>query len=140
WIRIVAVNESTGIALVEHACGGIMADDYLEPFVAPTIPAGADRDDASGEPDFKALGRVLAGNGDRSAAGPGDFMLIDRGTANGVVPGARFAVYRDVNAAGMPLAAIGEIVVISTGPDTALTRITRARDAVLSGDYVARRK
>ena len=140
WIRIVAVNESTAIALVEHACGGIMADDYLEPFAAPTVPAGADRDDATGEPDFKTLGRVVAGSEDRSAGAAGDFMLIDRGSAQGVVPGARFAVYRDVNRPGLPLAAIGEVVVISTGPETALTRITSARGAVLSGDYVARRR
>ena len=86
------------------------------------------------------LGRVVAGNEDRSTGAAGDFMLIDRGSAQGVVPGARFAVYRDVNRPGLPLAAIGEVVVISTGPETALTRITSARGAVLSGDYVARRR
>jgi hypothetical protein len=140
WIRIVAVNDSTAIATVDHICGGIVTDDYLEPFVAPVLPANADRDDSTGEPDFTALGRIIIGNEDRAATGPGDFVLIDRGTEQGVMPGARFAVYRDIGAAGMPLASIGEGIVISTRETVALTRITRTRDAVFSGDYVAMRK
>jgi hypothetical protein len=40
----------------------------------------------------------------------------------------------------MPLASVGEAVVLSTGKTLALTKITRARDAVLSGDYVAPRR
>ena len=51
WIRIVAANESTSIATFEHLCGPVGTGDYLEPFVAPVVPAGADRDEAPGEPD-----------------------------------------------------------------------------------------
>ena len=66
----------------------------------PVIPAGAESDVSAGEPDFGALGRVLAASEDRNTAGAGDFIVIDRGTDQGVVPGARFAVYRDVGANG----------------------------------------
>jgi hypothetical protein len=149
WIRVVAVNESTAIATVDHICGGMLRMDYLEPFAPPVVPPGADRDEAPGEPDFTALGRVLAGNEDRTTAGAGDFMLIDRGSDQGVTPGSRFAVYRDIGRAGMylglgdagmPLASVGEAIVITTSATIALTRITRARDTVRSGDYVAIRK
>ena len=37
----------------------------------------------------------------------------------------------------MPLAALGEAVVISSGRRCRVTRITRARDAVMNGDFVA---
>ena len=140
WIRIVAANDATAIAAVEHACGGIIERDYLVPFVAPVLPAGADRDDATGEPDFASLGRVIVGSEDRQAAGAGDFVLIDRGASQGIAAGMRVAIYRDVRTPGLPLASVGDAVVISVGPAIALTRITRARDAVLSGDYVAVRK
>jgi hypothetical protein len=140
WIRVVAVNESTGIASVDQACGGIIAGDYLEPFVAPVLPPDADRDDRTGEPDFTALARIIIGNEDRLSAGAGDFMLIDRGTEQGVTPGVRFAIYRDVGIPGIPLASVGDGIVITTGNSVAVTRITRARDAVISGDYVAIRK
>ena len=67
-------------------------------------------------------------------------MIIDRGTDQGVTAGARYAIYRDIGSAGMPLASVGEAVVLSAGKTLALTKITRARDAVLSGDYVAPRR
>jgi len=140
WIRVVAANAATAIATIDHTCDAMVQWDYLEPFAAPVVPADADRDVSSGDPDFGALGRVLAGIEDRSSAGAGDFVLIDRGTDQGVTPGARFAVYRDIGAARMPLAAIGEAVVLTAGKTMALTRITRSRDAVLSGDYVAPRR
>jgi hypothetical protein len=140
WLRVVALNETTAIAAVQHVCGGIIQHDYLEPFTAPVVPAGAERDDASGEPDFTKLARFVAANEDRQTAGAGDFMLIDRGAEQGMAPGTRVAVYRDTRSPHMPLASVGEAVVVSVGPTAALTRITRARDAVLSGDYVAIRR
>jgi hypothetical protein len=140
WIRIVAVNESTAIASFEHLCGPVGQGDYLEPYVAPVVPPGADRDDAPGEPDFGSMGQVVSGNENRSQMGTGDFVLIDRGSEQGMVPGSRLALYRDIGVAGMPLASLGEIVVISTSASMSLARITRTRDAVLSGDFVAPRK
>jgi hypothetical protein len=140
WVRVVAVNESTAIATVDHVCGGIVRTDYLAPFVAPVLPAAADRDDTSGEPDFTTLGHIVVGDEDRTTVGAGDFVLIDWGSQQGLTAGARFAIYRDVGVDGLPLASVGEGVVISTGSAMSLTRITRTRDAVFSGDYVALRK
>jgi hypothetical protein len=140
WIRIVAVNGTTAIASFEHICADVAQGDYLEPFVAPVVPAGADRDEAPGEPDFTSMGQVVSGNENRSEMGAGDFVLIDRGTEQGMAPGTRLAVYRDVGVAGMPLAALGEAVVISTSLTMSLTRITRSRDAVRPGDLVAPRR
>jgi hypothetical protein len=140
WIRIVAVNESTAVARVDHLCDGISVHDYLEPFALPILPPDLDRDDARGEPDFSSLGRFVAGESDRATAGAGDFMLIDWGANQGIAPGARLAIYRDVQQNALPLASVGEAVVVSVGPMLSLTRITRARDAVRTGDYVALRK
>jgi hypothetical protein len=140
WVRIVAVNDSTAIASVEHFCDAINRLDYLEPFTQPSVAAGLDRDDSSGELDFSSLGRVLSGVENREIAGRGEWLVIDRGTDQGVAPGARFAVYRDLRVDGLPLASVAEGVVISTAKTTSVARITRARDAVTSGDYVVPRK
>jgi hypothetical protein len=140
WIHVVAVNVSTAIAQVDHVCGAMLASDYLAPFVAPAVPAELDAAaTAAGEPDFAALGHVVGADG-RSSFGHGDFALIDRGTEQGVMAGQRFAIYRDVRLAGVPLATVGEAVVISTSGSVAVARITAARDAVYEGDYVAPRK
>jgi hypothetical protein len=140
WLRVVAVNETTAIAIVDHVCNAIVTTDYLEPFVAPIVSADFERDDTPGQPDFSNLGHIVAGNEDRATVGAGDFALIDWGQAQGLEPGARFAIYRDVGVSGMPLANVGEGVVVSTSHKMALTRVTRARDAVYSGDYIALRK
>ena len=140
WIRIVAVNDTTAIAVVEHACDGIFEGDFLDPFVAPVIPPGADRADTSGTLDFGSLGRVLFGDQERRTGATGEYMVIDRGADQGVSPGAHFAVYRDLGAGDLPLASIGELTVVSTGPTLAVARINLARDAVQSGDFVVPRK
>jgi hypothetical protein len=83
---------------------------------------------------------VLVGDQDHGLAGAGGFMLIDRGSSDGITLGKRLAVYRDVRIPGMPLNSIGEGVVVSVGPHASLTRVTASRDAVQRGDYVAFRK
>ena len=140
WLHVVAIDDATAIAQVDHTCGAVIAGDYLEPFVLPAMPASVDTTETGGDPDFENLGRIVNGNEDRSAFGDGDFALIDRGSEQGVVPGQRFAIYRDLRVAGLPLTSVGEAVVISTGGSVAVARITRVRDAVIAGDYVAARK
>jgi hypothetical protein len=140
WIRIVAVNETTAIATVEQVCNGMLVTDYLEPFTPPAVPPDAGRVETPGQPDFAALGRIVKGTEDRTTLGGGDYALIDWGAERGLMPGTRFAIYRDVGFRGLPMVSVGEGIVISTGHETALTRITRARDAVFGGDYVAIRR
>jgi len=148
WIRIVAVNDRTAIAAVERLCDALEAGDYLEPFAAPpALPRSTGR---QGEADFGALGRVIFASDERTVAGPREFMLIDRGSDNGVTPGTGFLIFRDVHAylradrmAGatrLPLASIGEAVVVTAGPSVAVVQVLRVSDAVQAGDFVAPRK
>lgn len=139
-IRVVAVNDTTTIALVELACDGLLAGDHLEAYVAPVVPADANRADTSGELDFTAPGRILFGDNARTTGATGDFMVTDVGEQQGAAPGMRFAIYRDVRAAGVPLAAIGEAIVVFTAPDTSVMRVTLTRDAIYSGDLLIPRR
>lgn len=157
WIRVVAVNDTMALATVEHACASIAQGDLLQPFVEPVVPPDIERTDTSGELDFASRGRVLFGDEEKATAGAGDFMVIDRGTRQGSAPGARVAIYRDVQGTNvmasmpnygtavpttmrLPLSPVGEAVVVSAGPMMSLVRITAARDAVRSGDVVVPRK
>jgi hypothetical protein len=140
WLRVVAVNDTSAVGLVDHVCDGIVVDDYLEPFAVPDVAGAFEKNDTPAEPDFGLLGHVVGGSEDRNAVGAGDLVLIDWGQDQGLTPGARFSIYRDVGIAGLPLTSIGEGVVVSTGSAMALTRVTRARDVVYSGDYIALRK
>jgi hypothetical protein len=139
WLRIVAVNDTTAIARVEQSCDGIIAGDYLEPFVTPAAPAEVRQSEGtSATLDFSLLGRVVFGDEQRRIAGSGDFMMVDQGNAH-LVSGSRVAIYRDLRMAGIPLTAIGEGVIVSSG-DTQLLRVTTQRDAIQGGDYVVPHK
>jgi hypothetical protein len=67
-------------------------------------------------------------------------VIIDRGTDQGV---RQARGMRSIAISGRPgcrWRPSAKPVVLSTGKTLALTKITRARDAVLSGDYVAPRR
>ena len=140
WIRILAVNDTTSLATVEHACQPIGSGDYLEPYAPPTIPAALTQPGKLGDLDFSSPGRVLFGDEDRGSAGSGEFIVIDRGEKTGTSAGARLAIYRDLKTKDLPLTRIGEAVVVSVGPDVAVARIVHARDAVFAGDYLVPEK
>ena len=141
-IKIVAVNDTTSIAQVGRVCNAIYANDFLEPFVAPTVPAVPD---GPVEPDFSSMAHVLGGWDGHRLAGTNMFAILDRGSEDGVQPGARFAIYRDLTTldpllaapAGTPLTAIGEVVVVTSNGNRSVAWVVRARDALQSGDYAA---
>jgi hypothetical protein len=108
---------------------------------------------ASGNPadlDFGAIGRIVYGDDERVIGSPGTFLLIDRGSGQGVESGARLAVYRDVQefvpyegrmrSAHLPLAVIGEAVVVSSSASLSVVQVTSARDVVRAGDFVVPRR
>ena len=150
WIRIVSASETTATASVDHACDSIRGGDYLDPFVAPEVPADIAPIDRSSEGDVETVGRVLFGDDERVVAGAGEFMLIDRGRDHGIAPRSRLAIYRDVRSrltydrrvdgVRQPLARVGEAVVLTASPSLAVIRIASSRDAVEAGDYVGIRK
>jgi hypothetical protein len=140
WLRIVAVNETTSIAHVDAMCDGIFAGDYLEEYAETALPAGMMAADTTGHPDFAAAGRVMYGQEERVTGATGDFMIVDVGGNDGAAAGDRFAIYRDVQVADVPLVAIGEAIVVSVSDETSLVRITRARDAVRTGDLLVPRR
>ena len=139
WLRIVAVNETTAIADRARLHG-----HFRRRLPGTVRAAGTARQcrcgRQPGDLNFDALGRIMHGERLRASGGTGDFMLINRGSDLGATPGARFTVYRDLRQGGIPLTAIGEAVVIGVSPYSSVVRITQARDAVRSGDYIVPRK
>jgi hypothetical protein len=144
WITVVAADQGFALARVDYACDSVVAGDYLVPYAEPALPASVAADGPPKFIDWNAekyqwesvdLGRVLFGVDRREAFGAGDLANIDRGTSKGVGIGTRVAFYRDrVN--GTPLVETGTGVVVETTADTAKVVLTRAREAVVRGDYV----
>jgi hypothetical protein len=132
WLTVIAADDRFALARVDYACDNIDGGDYLEPYAEPALPASLPAD---GAPNFTDMGRVLFGVDRRQSFGAGDLANIDRGSAHGVGLGTRVAFYRD-RENGTPLVEMGTGIVVETATDTAKVVVTRARDAVIRGDYV----
>jgi hypothetical protein len=138
WIRIWAVEDRTmALATITHACDSIESGDYLEPFTMPDVPVASL---AKGKTQHGNYGRILLGTDRRSSFGQGDFLIIDRGSDHGVMPGMRLVVYRDKQQSGNFLYELGEVVAVDVKSETSTVKVTTSRDALSAGDYVAMRK
>lgn len=133
WLSVIAADERSTLARIDFACDAVVAGDYLEAFVEPTVPGTVVAD---GPANFGDMGRVLFGADRRQSFGAGDVLTIDRGKDRGVGVGSRIAFYRD-RLNGTPLVEIGVGVVVESMADTSKVVLTRAREAVLTTDYAA---
>jgi hypothetical protein len=137
WIRVWAVDEEMSLATITHSCDAVALGDYLEPFMLPTIPAISK---LTGPPERGNYGIVLSGQDRRTQFGSGDYLLINRGSSQGVTAGARFVVYHDKKTPGNFLFQIAEAVAVDVKADTATLHVLNAIDAISAGDYVGMRK
>jgi len=140
WIKVYAVDPKMSLATVSHACDTIEVGDYLEPFAVPRIPAAST---TRNKPE-KIYGHVMPGKDLRRVFGPGDFFVLDRGSEQGITPGAQFVVFRNkhernVQQPDVFLYELGEAVAVDVQKDRATLKVTLSRDAFEEGDLVALR-
>jgi len=150
WVQILGVDTIVATATVIHACDGLLFDDYLEPFVAPTIAA---RPLPGSTPQYDNMGHIVSGIEGLHTAAVGNVMTIDRGSNSGVVLGQRFLVFRDKRdqhvetfgrskpfaavASNSPLVEVGQVLVIAVRAEDATVQVLASRDAIAHGDLVA---
>jgi len=140
WIRIYAVDPKMSLATVTHACDTIEISDYLEPFALPQMPV-ASTSEAKPEKNY---GRVMMGTDRRRSFGKGDYFVLNRGSDQGVKPGARFVVFRNKHELGVQqpdnfLYELGEAIAVDVRKDASTLQVTLSRDAFTEGDLVAMR-
>jgi hypothetical protein len=121
WLTVTAVDDSNAMGLVDYACDAIEPDDFLVAYVEPALPTP---DPAMPAPDFTERVQILPGENGRHMFGAGDMFSIARGTDDGVMVGARYAIYRD-RKDGKPLVHIGEAVAADPSASTAKLILTR---------------
>jgi hypothetical protein len=133
WVTVVDVRDHVAVAQVTQACDGIIAGDYLEPYVDPVEPpAGVD-----GEPDYDHAGRIVMGDERRQMGAAGTLMVVDRGSDGAVRPGETVTIYRETMGGIGPVYQIARGTVVSVRAQSALVRIDASREAVYIGDRVA---
>jgi len=136
WLSIMAVNETTALATLDHTCDVVQPGDYIEAYEEPVLPPSASPLVA---PEFDDRAKVLFGTDRRVSFANGDLLSIDRGTSQGVTAGARYAIYRDRHN-GLPLIYIGDAVVIQPEELTSKIVLVMVKDAVSTDDVAIPRK
>jgi hypothetical protein len=137
WIKVWATEKEMSLATVVHACDTMEVNDYLEPFVLPTLTPPAAQ---ILKPERDNYARIMFGTDLRRSFGKGDYFIIDRGSDHGLVPGDRFVVYRDKRQVENFLYSLGDAVAIEVKPESSTLQVIVSRDAFMEGDYVAVRR
>lgn len=132
WVTVIAADENSALARVDYACDVVMSGDFLEPYVDPVLPSEVAK--AGGRTDFTNMGRVLQGTDRHELFGSGDFVVLDRGSAQGLAAGTRVAFYRD-RMNGTPLVEVGTGIVLEVAVNTAKVVLDNAMSVVRSDDY-----
>jgi hypothetical protein len=130
--QVVETQNDFSIAVITNGCDGIMDGDYLEPYQAPVAPATQ----AGTTPDYSYPGRLILGAERRQIGGPGEFMVLDRGSDHGVRQGQQLTIFRRTVPDG-PIATVGTATVYGMQPESSVVRIDSSVDAVYVGDLVA---
>ena len=130
--QVLEAQAGFSVATVTHSCDGIIEGDYLERYEPPTAPAAA----VGAAPDFASPGRLILGADRRQIGAPGEFMIIDRGSDQGLRQGQQLTIFRRLVADG-PIATVGAATVFTVQPASSVVRIERSTDAVWIGDLVA---
>jgi hypothetical protein len=136
WVTIRAIDEFNALAEINLACDSIETGDFLEPYVETQLPTTAT---APVYPDFSDRANVLFGVDNRILFGDGDVFSIDRGTAQGVAAGNRYAIYRDFHN-NLPLVYMGDAVVMTANEQTSKVVATAVVDGIMVGDVAVPRR
>lgn len=131
-VQIVEAQTDHSIAVVTYGCDGIEEGDYLERYQRPAAPANQ----AATTPDYAHPGHLILGAERRQITGPGEFMVLDRGSDHGMRPGQQLTIFRQTVKDG-PVANIGTATVYTVQPESSVIRIESSLDAVYVGDLVA---
>lgn len=136
WVTVVAIDENNALANIDLACDSIESGDMLDHYVQVVLPANAA---VMLKPDFTDRANVLFGVDNRVMFGTGDVFSFDRGWVQGVVPGSRYAVYRDFHN-HLPLVYVADVVVLTVDAQTSKVSVTNAVDGIEPGDVVVPRR
>ncbi|HEX6902033.1 MAG TPA: LysM peptidoglycan-binding domain-containing protein [Thermoanaerobaculia bacterium] len=136
-VRILSVQENTGIAEIIHSCDPITVGSFLTPFEPEPVPLG--RPTAMRPVNFPAAAEkiqtapaIVYVRDNILALGEDHVVHIDLGE-DAATPGDVFTIYRE-NRPGLPPVVLGELAVLSVHKHFAVAKILESRYPIYVGD------
>ena len=139
-IRVLSVQEETGIGEIIQACDPMHVDDRMRRFEPEPVPLRriTPMRPVNFPVETSALDNaptIISARDKIVAIGTGHLVFIDRGMEDDVAPGDIFTVYRS-GRRGFPPILLGEVGVLSVYKKTSLVRVMRSRYTVFVGDVL----
>lgn len=136
-IRVLSIQEDSGIGEIIYSCNPIPVGAYLKMFQPEPIPLGRPsgmrgynvRISSESLRDAPAVVRSQRGEVN---LGQNSLVFIDQGSNQDWAPGDLFNIYRV--AKGFPAMVVGEAALLSVQENSALVRILESRYAIYIGD------
>jgi hypothetical protein len=137
-VRVLSVQEESGIAEIVHTCMPIRVGAALVPFEEEPVPlarrgAMIGINEPVDEASLERTGTIVYAQSGVVSLGQDHVVYIDRGVGDDVVPGDIYTIYRK-NKSGLPPVVIGEVGVLSVHELSSVGRILESRYTVRVGD------
>lgn len=135
--EITQLLPETSWVRITHSWAEMQPGDRVMPFVEEPAAITEVR---IGQP---VRGEIVAFEPYRQRVGDRDFVVLDQGTREGVVPGRRLVVFRAGRPVRDPLTSnmmmvpddiVGEVFVVKSGEKTSLALVTRSERELIVGD------
>ena len=136
-IRVLSVQENSGIGEISYLCDPIPVGAYLKIFEPEPIPLGRPSGlkgynvNISSESLRDAPALVRSQRGEVNL-GRDTLVFVDQGSNQDLAPGDLFNIYRV--AEGLPAMVVGEAALLSVQENSSLARILESRYAIYVGD------
>jgi len=139
WVEVTRVHPESAEAMIRMASEEVQRNDRLVPRVEP------DHEIELRMPSSTSVaGQLAFFPNERRVMGGEDYVIINRGTDHGLAVGNPLEVYRSMGQARDPITGsrhmlpddvIGELVVVSAEPTTAVAMVLHAREELERGDH-----
>ena len=133
WVTITATERKTSLAAVSGVSDRLQRGDMLQPFRWPDAVTVAE----PGAPDYDHPGTIISGLDGRSLVAENDYVILNLGSTDGILPGQRFTVFRHTVGGVRAVTALGEAVAVLVEEASTTARMTSLRDIVEIGDLAA---
>lgn len=137
-VRVLSVQEDSGIAEIVHSCLPVRVGAALVPFEEVPVPlarrgAMVGFNEPVDEASLDRTATIVYSQSGIVSLGQDHVVYIDRGVGDDVVPGDIYTIYRK-NKSGLPPVVIGEVGVLSVHERSSVCRILESRYTVRVGD------
>jgi hypothetical protein len=137
-LRVLSVQEDSGIAEIVQSCMPARVGAELMPFEEQPVPLARRTprvgfNEPASEAELEGAATIVRSESGVVSLGQDHVVYVDRGLDHDVTPGDIFTIYR-INKKGLPPVVMGELGVLSVHEKSSVARILESRYTIRVGD------